>query len=68
MLKNKKLEDKTEYRVYMGKCEDDGQEKELANVLLDLFVQSFIKTQLDTLANQRDNTIELKNGEVGSNE
>lgn len=47
------LKDNTEYKVYMGKGQEE--EVELANKLLDIFVQAFIKRELDTLANQRSN-------------
>jgi spore coat polysaccharide biosynthesis protein SpsF (cytidylyltransferase family) len=43
--------DTTEYRIYS----EHSQDTELANKLLDLFVQAFINTELDTLISQRSN-------------
>lgn len=43
--------DTTEYRIYSNQAEDT----ELVNKLLDLFVQAFINTELDTLISQRSN-------------
>lgn len=64
MLKDKTKQE-TEYKVYAGKGQEE--EVELANRLLDIFVQAFIKTELDTLANQRSN-ITLINEEDESND
>ena len=49
--KQTKPTDTTEYRIYS----EHSQEGELANKLLDLFVQAFINTELDTLMTQRSN-------------
>jgi hypothetical protein len=47
----KKPQDKTEYRIYS----DSVQDTILVDKLLDLFVQAFINTELDTLISQRSN-------------
>lgn len=46
-----KPQDKTEYRIYS----DSVQDTILVDKLLDLFVQAFINTELDTLISQRSN-------------
>lgn len=45
----------TEYRVYSNKSDDTI----LTNLLLDLLVTNFVKKEVDSLANQRDNNIPL---------
>ena len=45
----------TEYRVYSNKSDDTI----LTNLLLDLLVTNFVKKEVDSLANQRDNNISL---------
>lgn len=47
----KKQQDKTEYRIYSNQVQDTI----LVDKLLDLFVQAFINTELDTLISQRSN-------------
>lgn len=47
----KKPQDKTECRIYSDQAEDTI----LVDKLLDLFVQAFINTELDTLMSQRSN-------------
>ena len=57
MLEKNKLKknEVTEYRVYTEK----NQDSVLVDKLLDLFVQTFINTELDTLINQRSNSSTL---------
>lgn len=65
MYNGKTIKDETTFNVYS----EQNQDYELANKLLDLFIRAFMKSELDELQAQRDNSCpQSSNKEDESNE